>query len=265
MESGSLSSRDFASYASKEVVPYLHVTSRIQGNTTDGIFREYGGTGFPTLLFLDADGNKLAKVAGADRNVEGFRKTEGQIARLLKLRDAAASGKEGTDVDLLLLELEMGLTSFTSAQEARAGLDAPKKKRSSFEEKVAKIDNLLLNLEINEIRRSAGRDPEKRKGVEITLYEFAKDGRIPASYSSSFWFPVMEGAKRMGDATIFAVGMKLFREQYDEHFTGPENRVQNRYKKMEEDLAKIKEKGASTSPAEVVKSQSVVLAVTGMT
>ena len=150
MESGSLSSTEFAAYASKDVVPYLHVTTKIPGNTTDGIFREYGGTGFPTLLFLDADGNKLAKVAGADRNVEGFRKTEGQIARLLKLRDAAASGKNGTDVDLLLLELEMGLTSFTSAQEARAGLAAPKRGRAAFKGKVAKIDDLLLNLEINQ-------------------------------------------------------------------------------------------------------------------
>ncbi|HBF23270.1 MAG TPA: hypothetical protein DDW23_05570 [Planctomycetes bacterium] len=259
MESGSLSSQDFAEYASKDVVPYLHVTSRIPGNTTDAIFRNYGGTGFPTLLFLDADGGKLAKVAGADRSVEGFKKTEEQIAELLELRTAAAKGDKGADVDLLLMELERGLLSFELAKEKRGSLVTPKKSNAEFEDKVARIDGHLFEFEITTLVRSAGPATEKRKQVAATLYEMAKNGRFPAKFNYSFWTPVMEEAKSQGDATIFEKGLNAFREQYGDH-----PRFESRFKKMEADLQALQSGSGATAQVEVPKSQAVVLAVTGM-
>ncbi len=72
MESGALSDASFPEFA-ENVVLFLHNTSRVKGEPYPTLLKDNGGTGFPTLWFLDADGKVITKQG--ERTVKAFGKT----------------------------------------------------------------------------------------------------------------------------------------------------------------------------------------------
>ena len=115
---------------------------------------------------------------------------------------------------------------------------------------MAKIKLLSSNL-INQI--AAGEVIERPFSVIKELIENSIDAK-----SSQIDILIEDGGNK--SMQVFDNGIGMIKEDFvlafQRHAT---SKIQT-----QEDLAKIKEKGASTSSAEVVKSQSVVLAVTGM-
>src|SRR5688572_23206498 len=60
LESGPLLD-DALAELGKECVLFCHITTRIPGHPDDDLLTKMGGAGFPTLLVLDAEGDKLAE------------------------------------------------------------------------------------------------------------------------------------------------------------------------------------------------------------
>ena len=63
---------------------YLHVTTRIEDQPHDGLFKKVGFTGFPSFGFMDKGGNLTAHHAGA-RSLEGFDTTGKKATAYLEM------------------------------------------------------------------------------------------------------------------------------------------------------------------------------------
>jgi hypothetical protein len=89
LEQGVFETVDFAAFARDEVVPFLHVTTRIPGREHDDLLGRYGQSGFPTVLVLDADGRCVA--VPAERTIAAFR------AALEEARRRITEGDDGVE------------------------------------------------------------------------------------------------------------------------------------------------------------------------
>jgi hypothetical protein len=231
LESGPLSTPEFATF-SKEVVPFLHVTSRVEGRKGEGLFGEYGGTGFPTLMYLDASGKKLADQN--DRSVAGFRKTATSLSAMTDLRARIAKGEKGLGPKLLIAELNLGQVDFAEAQ----------KRFKSFKkikpEAKKKIAALLLDAEVANLINSAGRDREKYMALGKTFAKMVKAGRVPTGNSATqFWSSIMTYAEEKSDAGLYEKAYNFLYEKF-----GSDERYAEHFKDLAKKLAAMKKAGS---------------------
>ncbi|MDJ0972962.1 MAG: hypothetical protein QNJ98_00705 [Planctomycetota bacterium] len=143
MESGPLSAPEFVAFA-KKVVAYMHVTTRIPDRKHDGLLQEKGFGGFPTLAFLDAEGNVLAEPNG--RSVEAFEATLVAIGQLDELNRRIEAGETGLEAELLLVEHTLGKVRGLAFDERAAALE------KVTDAQRVRIDQILVD---NEVMRLA--------------------------------------------------------------------------------------------------------------
>lgn len=111
-------------------MPFLHVTTRIEGRKHDELLYDYDENSFPTILVLDHKGGLVARHRGWP-TLPAFRITAGKVQQLPALQKKAAAGDAAAKIDLLLLECELLKTDFAEVEEALEGKDlsdAQKKK-----------------------------------------------------------------------------------------------------------------------------------------
>lgn len=119
MESGALSDQEFPAFA-KEVIPFLHVTTKIEGHPYDGLLREKGFGGFPSLAFMDANGNVIANQG--DRSVKGFRETHASVKAFQDLQARVAKGEKGLEFELFVAEWNLGTLDYDKAKARVEGM-----------------------------------------------------------------------------------------------------------------------------------------------
>ena len=229
--------------------------TRIEGHSHDAISNKYGIRGFPTLMFLNADGDKVGEPGG--RSVEAFGGTLNDLKALDAIRARIASGEKGLSAALLLREMNMGAVSFADASSRRASLEKPKNmKKKAWNELLADIDGQMVNLEIGDLLEGAGRDKEKHEALKATFYAMAKEGKVATGdLLYPFWSSAMEHAKGEKDAAVFGAGLNALEKEY-----GSNPRARPVLDKMKAELEGMLE----VSQVEAPESQTVVLAVTGM-
>ncbi len=132
LESRVLSQQEFLPFA-KQVVPFLHNTSRIPGKKDDDLLTRIGGRGFPTLCFMDADGKVIHFQIG--RSLPQFQKGL-QMSKAFIALSAKASADVQAAQEMLLLKLDMGKLSFAQAVEEAAAMEFSAAERLLFETKV---------------------------------------------------------------------------------------------------------------------------------
>ena len=228
--------------------------TRIPGKKDDDLLGKYGFRGFPSLAWLDAEGNLVTKQSG--RDVEAFQATLTNLDALDDLRvriKKGGKGSKGLQADLLVAELNLGTVSYEDAKKRRKGL------RRLKDSVAIEIDGLLLNLEIQEILESTGRDRGAAEKAGAKFYDMAKKGRVPSGDSGfSFWRLAMDHAKSEGDAKVFEMGYNSLAEELKD-----EPRAKRFLEGLAEELAEMK-KVSAAGQVDSLESQSVVLAVTGM-
>ena len=184
---------------------FCHVTSRIEGEPYPKLLRQKGGTGFPTLAFLDADGDLLVKYSGA-RDVDGFSATGEKVRAYLELATHAQQGEQGADLDLFVAGITLGKFKLANARtKARAFQDLSA-------EQTKRLQGALLNLELIEGYRASYRDKEAAVRLGAQWFAMAKDDRLPTDPVAEryFWtlierYGVSQGdikAKRMAKAAL---------------------------------------------------------------
>ncbi|MBL7008826.1 MAG: hypothetical protein ISR76_07490 [Planctomycetes bacterium] len=167
-----------------------------------------GGRGFPTLQFMDAEGNTLAEPAG--REVKDFEATLKQLAELEDLRARIAKGEKGLEAKLFLAELEMGKYGFEEAKEKAKQfpkLTAEQKKR---------VAKLLLNAEVNDLLGKITSE-EAMLETAVRMKELLDEGRIPdGEAGDGFWSILMDWADRNSDAGVFEKALAALKAKYGE-------------------------------------------------
>jgi len=204
LENGSFSSDEFAKWT-EGVVPFLHVTTRIEGRANDDLLGVYGGRGFPTLKFLNAEGKALGEPQG--RDIASFDAVITKIKNLDELRERIKKGEKGLDAKLLLAELKMGAVDFADAKKRFASIKKIKP------EVKAEIETAIIGLEFNEIMSSMTEENYKELGAKVA--EMARTGRIPGGYDKDMFWQVVAGwADENGDLPLLKKGYKYLNEKY---------------------------------------------------
>ncbi len=79
-----LSSDEFAKWSADKLL-FLHVTTRVDTDKYQTLLRDKGFRGFPSLAFLDAEGEVIAKHSGP-RTLEGVKATSASAKKYLGLQ-----------------------------------------------------------------------------------------------------------------------------------------------------------------------------------
>lgn len=162
-------------------MPFLHVTTRIEGRKHDGLLSEIGGRAFPHMVWLDASGEVIAQQGS--QSVKGFEKTLGMLTRRADLTAKAAAGDAGAKVDLALLEGQLGNLDFEEVEEQLDGVElSPDQKKT--------LGMLQADATVNEhiliLRRTRG-DKDALADARADLLELYKKGVYPDRNSWGFW------------------------------------------------------------------------------
>ncbi len=161
-------------------MPYLNITSHVEGRKDDNLLAEKGGRGFPYIVFMDDAGNVLAKQPDTERTVEGFRKTlAGSVQRFLDLRAKAQAGDAAAQIEFALLEGDMGTIPFEEVQKRLEG-----KKLSDAQK--AQLGELEMGAMIAAVGKAEGEDAS-RAAMKKVADAYAA-GRMPAAKERQYEF-----------------------------------------------------------------------------
>lgn len=172
---------------------FVHNTSRVEGEPYGKLLSEKGFNAFPTLCFMDAEGNVLFKQG--ERSVEAFQKSQARGQALLDLRKQAAGGG-GAEVQkkLFLTELDLGLLSVEQIGQRAKTFTLSKDEQ-------AKVDGKLTDAEVAAVlakARELGQD-----GVAKALLAILESGRQPSEeMGQRFWVVLLGHASSKKDAAL---------------------------------------------------------------
>lgn len=192
LESGPLSDPEFAKFA-QSVVLFLHNTSFVRGDEAyPKLHREKGLTGFPTVCFMDAVGNVLAKPRHSVKSfVEGYAEATTIVAVRAKGDQATAAEQK----QLFLSEVKFDLIP---GAEIQARSDRIVDLSAAEKELVA---SKLVDVEVRAVLDKAREMSPER--LRATLADLAKAGKTPSETMTRwFWPPVLQHASKQKDAAL---------------------------------------------------------------
>jgi hypothetical protein len=200
-------------------VLFLHNTSHVDDEPYPKLLQEKGFGGFPSLCFMDAEGNVLFKQPGNERSVAAFEKSlplaVENMGRRKALVDKAKAGDAAAQKELFLEDLKSG--QLTAAQ-----IKEGAKKVTLSKEEQAQVDQTLTDFEVKEILMGArGTDQAKAAGQIAAM---AKQGRRPTkALALNFWSLALTHAATAKD-------VKLAEEAFGELEKASDGKAQDRVK-----------------------------------
>ncbi|HLG43205.1 MAG TPA: hypothetical protein VI643_07550 [Planctomycetota bacterium] len=208
MERGALSDEAFPKFAEKYVV-FMHITTRIEGEKHDKLLSEKGGTGFPFVVYMDADGNVVARHEG-QRTIDGFETTAGKAREFLELKKKAEGGDKAAQLDLLKKQIEF--RHFDSV-EARKRVDAI----ADLDEATKKdLLEKIINMKIYEIIGTITADKATRIAAGKKYNEMRLAGELPKGDRELqyLWMFILEYAESASDVRLYETGVKAVEEAF---------------------------------------------------
>jgi len=174
-------------------VLFLHNTSRVEDEPYPTLLRDKGFGGFPSLCFMDAEGNVLAKPP--QRTVASYQETATGAQALLALRDKGAKRTPAEEKELFLTELQLDLIPAGEIAKRSAAIptltDAEK---ATVQQKIVDGEYSALMGKMREIGPEA---------LAAQIAEMAKAGRIPSARSQGpFWTQVLTHAAKQKDVAL---------------------------------------------------------------
>jgi len=143
-------------------VPFLHVTTHLEGRKHEDLFNQLGGRGFPTFFILDSEGKVVGQVG--ERTIEGFTATAKAAQEFVELEKKAAAGDKAALFDVALARARMGQLT---ASELTATLG---KLGQLTAEQEKEYKGVLAGLLMEEVQRTA---------VGDRFLQMEKDGLVP--------------------------------------------------------------------------------------
>lgn len=231
-----LSSEEFKAFTA-EVVPFLHVTSRVEGEHHPKLLEEKGGRGFPYLVVLDAKGEVLAQVA--DRSVDGFRKAVKDAGDFTTL-SAKEKRSPAEEMKFLRLQHDMHKIEDADARVRANAIDvsdeAVKKDRDAF----------LFVLDVAaELKGKNLREAPARIALGKTFSEWWAAGKEPTDdgLAQPYFILMLDHAESGRDVALFEKALGRLRERF-----GSNPGAENFFKKQEERLQKLKAPATPVGP-----------------
>lgn len=197
LESSLLSTPEFAQF-SKSVVLFLHNTSRVEDEPYPKLLSEKGFGGFPSICFLDADGN--VTVRNLQRTIDSLARARQNLDALAALRAkvAAAEAKGKPDAkaarDLLFVEMDLQMVTPEQVRERTQSMELADADRE-------RIERFLVDAEVRAVRGKA-----RELGADEVGKRFAamvQTGRLPSAENEAyFWQMVLGFAAKQRDGEL---------------------------------------------------------------
>lgn len=198
MEGGPLLTEEFKEF-SKKVVPFLHITTHIQGRKNDGLLSDKGGDGFPYVAFLDAAGEVAGKHQDA-RDASGFTRTLEKTLRYVAAKQKAAAGDKTAAIDEAILSCELGHIELVDLEEKLQGVELNPEQQKMFDG--IKADQTVAEL-VDDIRTMKGNDASYAMAYE-ECKKLKAGGVVPSGFLPRiyYWDILKTGAMKNKDAAI---------------------------------------------------------------
>ncbi|MDF1798458.1 MAG: hypothetical protein P1V81_04730 [Planctomycetota bacterium] len=228
-------------------MPFLHITTRITDHPYDSLLREKGFGGFPSLAFMDADGEVLGQPK--DRSVESFAATADALVRIKAVAADAAAKKPHAATELLLLEYALGRVNddeFLARADA-LGDDPSVAQAATISQTRVDVEAWGFIME--------GYQGDAEAGL-AGLLQMHADGRIPSPggrQAMNFWTMIGDSAKDSGDAALLrkvAAGIRTSFPDGDEYMSDAAKRYEETAKGLDERDALAKRKAAGEAGLE---------------
>jgi len=186
-------------------VPYLSVMTKIEERPYDDLLLKKGFGGFPTLAFMDAEGEVLAQPT--DRSVQAFVACREALAVVDDVSARAAAGDAEAQAELLLLDNVLGRVKGEEfakrAQAVRAGANA---------EQLARIDQALVDNEVMDLVQQTYRGDAEAACVRmLAILDGGKHPSKTSRHAGGLWSALARWAEPKGDAALLrriAAGMR---------------------------------------------------------
>jgi hypothetical protein len=173
-------------------VLFLHNTSRVEDEPYPTLLQDKGFRGFPSICFMDAEGNVLAKPG---RSVKAFQETLVATKKLVDLRNKGDKRSAAETKELFLAELKLDLIPAGELQQ-----------RADAVPGLSKADKDLVAQKIVDAEVQAVMQEAREAGPEATgekLVAIARSGREPSeAVSGIFWQQVLRHASGAKDAAL---------------------------------------------------------------
>lgn len=230
MEGGALSSAAFKEF-SAQVVPFLHVTSHVDGRPLDDLLMDKAERpSFPSFLFLDAAGEVVCEYAGAP-DVKGFARAAQRVRHFLELKQRKAAGDAAVDIDLAITAAELWRMDVAELEEALEEKELGEADRK-------RVRQLQVNAEVEETLPYVRglKDRDERLAATEDLVTLHAGGVDPDSAGTlQYWELLAEYGMEKGDARLLADAIAALRG-----YAGEDPRLAGRLEAME---ARLKELG----------------------
>jgi hypothetical protein len=205
MERGALSTDEFKAFA-KDYVLFCHITSKVEGEKYGDLLSKKGGTGFPYVVAMNAEGDIVANIKA--RTPEGFAgmMKDGQEFQTLMDKEERTPAEES---ELFLKRLGMSHFDLGEAKAEAARLT------EVSEENQLKIDDAILGLEIQE-HAPKGRSKEAASASGKIYADMYANGRMPTGGRplEIFFICILQYAEDEGNATLFEAGLAKLKDAF---------------------------------------------------
>lgn len=190
LEGGPLSDAEFPKFAA-DVVLFLHNTSQVADEPYPKLLQEKGFRGFPSVCFMDAEGNVLAKPG---RSVAAFKEGLTSTKALMALRAKGDKATAAEQKELFLSELKLDLIAADAIQARADKLTLDAADKALVASKI--VDGEVMAL----MQKSRELGPEE---LGAKLAAIAKAGKSPSdALATNFWPAVLNHASKNKDAAL---------------------------------------------------------------
>jgi hypothetical protein len=191
-------------------VLFCHPESEAKAAKHQGLAKEKGFLGAPSIAFLEPDGTVIVQVPPSEHSVAQFEHYGQRARQLLRWRAAAKQGDARAAAALLIAQLEERQLQRPAAEARRARLT------DETGDERRRLDELLLDLRIGEELTAVHDNLPARQELGARYLVMLAAGTRPSdSVSRGFWFVILERSEAAGDATGFATGLAGLRRNVE--------------------------------------------------
>jgi hypothetical protein len=194
-----LETEEFRTFA-KNVVLFLHNTSKVEGEPHPNFLREKGGNGYPTVSFMDHTGRVLIRQPAEKLSTEEFQKSFTRLQDWDGLRKKVAAGDAKLAKPLFLVEMDLGLLEFEAAdaQLKKLGDQVTDEERAALKSRLVELE-FLAHLKTIHIS-----DKKTLVAAGKKFADMLRNDRIPqGDQKTTFWQGALTYANSKMDIELF--------------------------------------------------------------
>jgi hypothetical protein len=206
LECGVLAEPGFRVF-SQGVVPFCHITTRVESDPDQDLFAAKGGVEYPRVVFMDAKGKVVYAVQGS--KLVDFRRGLKELQELEALRKRVAAKDRHAEYPFLKKQLELQHIEFLVAKKVIRNLP-----RLTQAQKL-ELAPLLLRAEVHRMVSRTGESKKARAKTGERFFRMKKVGKVPMRDALfPFWMHILDYAESRKKAHLYEEALDSLKQEF---------------------------------------------------